>query len=370
MKIRQTMAVMLVIALMLSLAGCGTGKQAATATGASSEKAGAKTEATATAQGKKTPSQPTAKPTVEEQEEEAEQIDPSKLERMENLESYHLVQSGSFTDVLTDSTTTKTTMEVEIWDVRDPPASHTIWKTRQGQEPESFFEFIRIGNDSYLKTSDSEEWIAMSSSEEIDYSFGEMAWFTDPTSVMAGESKLIGKENVNGMVTKHYRYSDEQAISSYLGADGVVEEAQADVWVSDELNLVVKYETYWKGSSEDGVIHEWSFQSNVLEVNEPITIEPPEGAAKPGLPDDVPLMEGATEVNTMFGITSFKVSASVAEVVQFYKNSLEAAGWTADEGFGVEIEGMLSYTKDNRSLTLSASDEDGMTSVTLMIVED
>ncbi|MCE5259573.1 MAG: hypothetical protein LLG44_11050 [Chloroflexi bacterium] len=370
MKYKNILAAALILALVCGLVGCSNGGQASgsptAATSETSAKPSAESKAT-TAQGES--SKATAKPTVEPEEptSDSEQVDTSELQSLENMDSYHLVQSGSFTDVLTDGTSTVNTIDVEVWEVREPQASHTVWIAQKDDEPESSFEFIIIGSDAYLKSSDTDEWMAMTSSEESTSSFGDLGWFTDPTSVMSGDAELVGKEQVNGLATKHYRYTGASVVGSYLGTGGTIEQAQADVWVSEEYNIVVKYDSHWKGTAEDGTQHDWSFASEVSEVNEPITIEPPEGVAKPGLPDDVALMEGATEVTSFSGITSFKVAATVDEAMAFYAQSLVDSGWEAGEDSG--IPGMATYTKDTRSLSLMAVEDGDQTGVTIMITE-
>lgn len=373
MKPGRLLALALVAALLLSLSGCKLivntlSKVAESATVESPTQSASKPSSKATAR-------PTAKSGGDKAQEdqpteapEDELVDPDSLRSLEGLDSYHLVQRGTFTDILTDTTETTTRMDIEVWEVKEPRASHTIYTSQKDQEPETYMEIISIGSETYMKSSDNEEWFAMSSSEPSTSSFGEIGWFTDPKSVMGSEGKYIGKEIIAGLPSKHYRYTGKSVVGSILGTGGVIETAQADVWVSEEYNIVVKYESRWKGTDEDGKQSDWSFSSEVTEVNQPITIEPPEGVAKPGLPDDVPMMDGATEVNAFAGIVSFKVSASLAEVMDYYKTALPDNGW--EEGEGMGVEGMAAYTKDGRSLTLMVSEEDGSTSVTIMISEE
>jgi len=194
-----------------------------------------------------------------------------------------------------------------------------------------------------------------------------MGWFTNPTTAMGNDGKFIGLETINGFRAKHYRYTGEAVVGSVVGIGGSIEIAQSDVWVSEEYNIIVKYESRWKGTADDGTESDWSYLSEVTLVNEPITIEPPEGVSKPGLPGDVPMMSGATDVNAFSGIVTFKVSASIAEVMDYYASALPDNGWEAGDDMGVE--GMASFTKDGRSLTLMASEEDDATSVTILVQE-
>lgn len=376
MKWRQVAIIALMLVLVFSLSGCNLLTQVISQVASEATTVSEDTQATPTVKVGKGTAQPTAKATakpsgkattVPSSESSEDAIDPSLLIAVDKLDSYHMIQNGLFTTIMTDSTVSTSTIVIEIWETKDPQARRVIYTGAQSGNAASSFEFINIGNDSYMKSSDSPDWLAMSTSTTETTSFGAFSWFTDPASAMQGESKLIGLETINGMAAKHYRYAGVGMFGQALGTAGTVEVSQADIWVSNEYNLIIKYVSQFKGTDTDGLQSDYSFSMEVLEVNSPITIEAPEGVAKPGLPDDVPMMDGAIDVSAFAGIVSYKVAASLSDVVDFYASALPENGWTAGDDQG--IPGMASYTKDTRSLTLMISEENDESSVTIMIQE-
>ena len=376
MKWRQVAIVAFLLVLVFSLSGCDLITQIISGVSTQATSESEESQTTPTVKVGKGTAQPTSKATLKPigkvtvaktSESSEDTIDPNSLQALDNLDSYHIVQSGQFTDIQTTTIVSTSTIDIEIWETKDPLARRVICGGSQTGNPETSFEFINIGNETYMKSSDSADWLAMSTSTTETNMFGGFGWFTDPASAMKGESKLIGNENINGMAAKHYRYTGAQVFGKVVGPKGTVDISQADIWVSNEFNIVVRYVSHWKGTDDTGVQSDYSFTMDVLEVNTPITIEAPRGVAKPGLPDDVPLMAGATDFSAFSGIVSFKVAATVDEVMAFYASSLAENSWRPGDDQGVP--GIAAYTKDTRSLTLMANDDNGVTSVTIMISE-
>ncbi|MHB1356924.1 MAG: hypothetical protein ACYCZF_13230 [Anaerolineae bacterium] len=376
MKWRQVAIIALMFVLVFSLSGCDLLNQVVSQVASEATTVGEDSQPTPTVKAGAGTAQPTAKATAKPSgkatvvptgESSEDEIDPNSLQTIDILKSYHLVQTGQFTDIQTDTTVSTSTIDMEVWETKSPPARRLIYKGSQTGNPESSFELITIGNDTYMKSSDSEEWLAMSSSTTETNMFGGFTWFTDPASAMQGDSQLIGTETINGMAAKHYRYTGIQVFGKVIGTNGKVDISQADIWVSDEFNVVIRYVSHWKGTDDDGIQSEYKFTMDVTEINTPIVIEAPKGVAKAGLPDDVPLMDEATDVNAFAGIVSFKVAASLSEVMDFYASALPDNGWTAGDDQGVP--GMASYTKDTRTLTLIVSEDDDESNVTIMVQE-
>ncbi|HHX45736.1 MAG TPA: hypothetical protein GX714_17405 [Chloroflexi bacterium] len=175
---------------------------------------------------------------------------------------------------------------------------------------------------------------------------------------------------MNGYEAKRYHYS-EGAVDD-LGF-GRMDESSADVWVAEigtgdaAVTVVVKAQTTFAGKDLAGV--EWSGEMtvDVTDVNAPITIEAPEGVEPPGMPEDVPLMEGAENVQSVMGINTFEVEATLDEVMAFYDDEMAANGWSLDDD---SVPGMRTYTKDARSAMLMAEETEAGASVTIMISEN
>ncbi len=91
-------------------------------------------------------------------------------------------------------------------------------------------------------------------------------------------------------------------------------------------------------------------------------------------PEDVPVMDVSTNFTYCDATTlSFQTSeASYEDVLKYYKDELEAAGWATDDtGIAVETTdaAVLYYSKDGRHIivTVSYSSTDNMTSLQVIV---
>ncbi|GAG13279.1 unnamed protein product, partial [marine sediment metagenome] len=147
-----------------------------------------------------------------------------------------------------------------------------------------------------------------------------------------------------------------------------IQDAEGDVWVSTKYDVAVRFIFTWQGKDEDGVAVEGRWESDVTDINEPIKIEAPEGVAAAGLPDDIPMIDGARDVNAMMGIVTFIVDKPVKDVTAYYKSAMPKNGWTFDEGGSMEF--MLGFTKGDRMANFMLSEEGATTQVTIMVNEE
>jgi hypothetical protein len=176
-------------------------------------------------------------------------------------------------------------------------------------------------------------------------------------------AEFEGNEEVNGVNAKHYSVDPKMVLSALL-ARADISDLQAEVWISDESSLptfVVRYLLSWNEKREEveGTV-EYNYE--VYDVNEPITIEPPEGAPE-GAAEDVPMYEGASEVMTTGPMTMFSTTDDVATVAAFYNTELPANGWTSTGETDMGEAVQQTWSKDDRSLQIMITSDDGETSV-------
>ncbi|MBM4432044.1 MAG: hypothetical protein FJ026_17100 [Chloroflexi bacterium] len=241
--------------------------------------------------------------------------------------------------------------------VKEPPARRMVWsESDTGGEADSV-EIIQIGQNVYMQTGS--EWLSMTTSED-DF-FAGNDFLADPMGLVAGNrGKLVQRGvMVNGVSTDRYTF-DETGL-------GAVSKATGEVWVSPTLNVVVKYTARFEGKDlamaggEEGWIN---VTLDLTDINQPI-VKAPEGVG-PALAEDIPVMEGATELTAISGMVMYKVAETPDEVRAFYEAEMPAKGWTkAEEQFG----GMLSFTKGERQATVMIQEEDGKTAVSVFTEE-
>ena len=167
-------------------------------------------------------------------------------------------------------------------------------------------------------------------------------------------AEFIGEETINGVATYHYRF-DENDIPD---TDDSLREVTGDVYISQENEYVVRMvvdgvgalDMFGGGSDQEGNLH---LEFNVTDVGQPITIEAP--AECEGAESDFPVMDGAVDLATFAGLTTYSVNASLDDVVTFYQEEMAALGYqAAADQFISEETAILNYTaEDGQSVTVT-----------------
>lgn len=248
--------------------------------------------------------------------------------------------------------------------VKSIPARRMLIRGTDSDGKSFEWEMIQIGDSSYMRYGD--EWMVATGGQEppgneslawVDPN----AWKDDPACAYKGQ------ETLNGMQTK--RWHCDKEVFTRVGmvpfTGGELEDGRIDSWVSTEFEVAVKTEIEWKGTNEDDKPVTFLMTSETFDINKPFTIEAPVGEL-PGLPDDVPMMEGASEVFAVAQVVSYKVSGTVEDVVDFYSAAMPDNGWEAGEA-GI-VPGMLTFTKGQRTAQIMATADNATTaSVTIML---
>lgn len=140
-----------------------------------------------------------------------------------------------------------------------------------------------------------------------------------------------------------------------------------DAWVSSEYNAAIKAISTYKAKDQEGKTAEVHMEFEYSDINQPIEITAPEGV-QVGLPEDIPLIEGAEELTAIGSIVSFQVAKSAQEVSDYYIATMQDNGWTykSDESMPPMLH---SFAKGERQASLMLGEEDGRTSVTVMVGE-
>ena len=254
------------------------------------------------------------------------------------------------------------------WDVVDefvkqPPGRHLLWlNTRQGRN--SAVEFIQAGSHSYVDTGSG--WVTWTN-QELDL-LSENPFLGDPMDAVSPNLGQLMETGVtaNGILADRYAFAEDD-----VGADlglGVISAASGDVWVAQELGVVVKYRLRYEGrhlavgGSDEGVLQ---MAFDLLEANRPIGIQPPVTAQIAQRPD-VPVVPGAFEVTAVRNFLRYKVTVGGSQVAAFYDEEMPAQGWTRREG---GVPGLMLFDKDGRSLQVMIQAGKDVTSVAILISE-
>ena len=291
-------------------------------------------------------------------------------DELEGLNSY---RSTITFHAETDNGTVVEDGSITIEETRDPQAYHMVM-SGMGNDPQDQVEMIAIGQDQWIKFGD--EWMYAQAGEDETSEFGDVLFSPEEIfSDMAGNDyDYLGKETVNGVKTKHYRFQITADAAAAFAEMGSVEADTVDVWVANEHGLPeipIKIVIVVKGEVGDNGEHGTAtITMELSDVNANFTIEPPADAganAFAGLPE----YPNATDVSIFGSMFSFHTTDDVETVQAFYEKALTDAGWT--KGEISEMEGMVmeDWTKDDQTLSLmiTADEENGGSSVMLMTGE-
>lgn len=255
-------------------------------------------------------------------------------------------------------------MTMEQAHTRDPQAQRFILEGGTGDD----FEFVQIGEQAWYCAGGACSQ-AQADPEDLVAGFGEEMMFDPDDLADEANATFVGREEVNGVQSRHYRL-DLSAMETALLAQGEVSDVESNVWIADEGGLpkfTVRFEMTWNETREERAGSGELFYE-VYDVNEPISIEPPEGAEKSGLPEDVPAYPNAEDAFSTEGMTSFTAPDDVATVADFYAEELAAQGWSManEEEMGEDAVNQL-WQKDERELMLVITSEEGGSNVTILI---
>jgi hypothetical protein len=247
---------------------------------------------------------------------------------------------------------------------RDPQAQRFVIEGGEGDD----FEFVQIEEQAWYCAGGACSQ-AQADPEDLIAGFGEEMMFDPDDLADEASATFVGREEVNGVQSRHFRL-DLSAMETALLAQGEVSDVESNVWIADESGLpkfTVRFEMTWNETREERSGSGELFYE-VYDVNEPISIEPPEGAERSGLPEDVPTYPNAEDGFSMEGMTTFTSSDDVATVADFYAEELAAQGWSmaGEEDMGEDAVNQI-WQKDERQLVLMITSEEGASNVTILI---
>jgi hypothetical protein len=179
----------------------------------------------------------------------------------------------------------------------------------------------------------------------------------------AGTPELVARgEEVNGIVTDHYRVTQDQ--------NGVT--VNGDFWVAAEGYLVKAESTSLiadpNGATNNGL--ETMFSYN-LEVDQVAAIDLPSFCGDPTTLESaaIPLLDDARDQLMTDQFVGYVTDATPDEAIAFYTERLTAEGYTLNTLQESEYGAVLEALGPDRRLQISISNNTGVTGVSIMIEE-
>lgn len=182
------------------------------------------------------------------------------------------------------------------------------------------------------------------------------------------DAKYVGPATVNGIRTKHYKYDEKAATLAGFG------KVSGEIWVAEDGGYVVKDVVSWQGaaglfgsSSKATGAGTWTFE--VLEVNRPLTITPPEICTKTKV--DLPMMPDAQQTTRIGPALTYTVAAKPEEVAKFYQEKMESAGWQLDGDPEIAAEfASLNFTREGGTAQVTVMFAEGKSQVMVSVSQE
>jgi len=167
-----------------------------------------------------------------------------------------------------------------------------------------------------------------------------------------------GLQNINGISVQPYDFN-----AAALQAEGANVVGKA--WLAVDGGYLVKYQLQLKGGNDffdKDTSGTFTWEYDLDAVNQPDAIALPFDCPLP-LPD-LPLPDGAQDVISFPGYTSFTTSASVSDTAAFYQLNVPKAGFqaTGEPQVG-KITAYLEFTQDSQIISVLISGETTTTTV-------
>ena len=324
------------------------------------------------------PPEPTEMAEVEEEE---EVLDPSSLSSAADLSSYRSTMNITMV-VDNNGQEEEQTIEMIIEYTSEPPAQHIVMTGAiAGPEGEGgTVEMYLVEGTMYMRMED--QWLSMPATEEdIDSD----AFITADAMLddLCGWKKE-GKDEIDGVDVVHWTFTKEDIEECLPPEDledmGQLTQATGDLYIAEEDDFVVLMEMSFEGEDLDMDLGDtdegakavrMEIRYETTDVNEPFTIEVPEEATESSsVPDDIPVPEGATGVNNLFGMISFTAETPPQEVFDYFQEEMPNNGWTEANAEAMSGLWMLEYTKDGRTANIMISEDDSGNASVMITVAD
>ena len=273
-----------------------------------------------------------------------------------------------YTSVAEDGSTLQSMiMEGEYLNT-EPPAEHVTMEMNleEGAASEKI-EYIRIDSQIWMYYAD--QWMSIND-DSMDF-LSDMLPNAEDTADMDWEK--IGKEDVNGMKTTHYRITSSTPgmLDLFNGSEGEEFDEEMnfsagtiDIYVNDN-NVIVKQDIHTEGEmlNEEGVMQPMSMDFNfeVYDINaNDIVIEPPNNE-ETGLGSALPVPDGATSSFNTPGFNVYNVPDGNADnILAFYEANdsltITSKMGTADDGYVL----MLQFEGQDYAITIAPAENGGI----------
>ncbi|MHB0858854.1 MAG: hypothetical protein ACYC5M_14965 [Anaerolineae bacterium] len=234
-----------------------------------------------------------------------------------------------------------------------------ITVTQDGEEVGAM-EFVTAGEDTWILQNG--QWIETDVAPED--LLDQIGWVGNAEDLISddAEGEFVGEETVNDIPTWHYRYGTEAFTDTERLED--LENAEADVWVSQEHQVAVRMVVRAVGRGPEEEMGTLEIESNLVSFDEPVEFDLPpaldedveatpdakgtpaangtpeatgtpavQAAAGPTLlvQRGIPWLDDATNIREGPNVVVYMTEATPEDVISFYQQSLAETDWEIED---------------------------------------
>ncbi|NPV06976.1 MAG: hypothetical protein HPY83_03300 [Anaerolineae bacterium] len=296
------------------------------------------------------------------------EVEVPSMASLEGVDSYSAVMDLRITSIEDGTLLMNVTINFEVDRVNNAQRMSMSGMEESGEE--TSIHMVTIGSDSWM--SFGEGWMHTKADEagSVDSMASDFLMMGEETLNSIEEPRLVQRgETVNGMVTDRYAFDE----TSFRGWEGELDisEAEGELWITQDGRYVVKLVMHAEGDvmgeEEEQAVLDMIWE--LLSLNQPLSIQPPEEFAAE---ETIPIMEGALSSSGYFvssEMAMYEVKATDEEVLQWYEDTLTAAGWTQDSEDLMEGMSSASYSKDDESLSVMVLPSETEGAVSVMVTK-
>lgn len=205
----------------------------------------------------------------------SEGFDENLLQNLNELDSYRMQSAVTWN--LDDGRTGNADVTTEI--VTDPPAQRWSLTLRQSGRRTATYIFVSANGQTRMNYQG--QWREVAA--PVQALVSRFAWAIDPQEYLdLSQGAYIRTENVNGLSAERYRYTTEAFAPSREVVE--LEGARADIWIAPENDIPARIRMQLIGTDPVGGSGVYGVVSNLVAVNEPISITLPAVASPEELP--------------------------------------------------------------------------------------
>jgi hypothetical protein len=248
----------------------------------------------------------------------------------------------------------------------DPPANSIVVST-EGMVGSGEMTVAQIGDASYFVM----EGSCMSGTGQESASglagLNEQLSAENLLGQLSGVDLVDRNVEINGVSTDQYHFD----ATSIQEASSGMENVEGDIYVSDDGYTI---RVVFSGTSTDAeaqfgdiVDAAVTYQLDYFDINEPVEITVPEGCAEAAAPP-YPVPDDAFEMASFGTMVTFKSMMPLADLVTFYKDEMDALGYTLGTEFNTDTNIYMTFTSGEEEISISAGEDtdSGGWSVTIL----